>query len=127
MIFCCKTFAEKTIESKGRKYDQLKRKYDQLERKYDQLERSRSMNQSKDEPFGRQPKPVTVTITGDDPRDVEYWVSDLAHRAEFKGDQVQRIHPSSFIIHPRAMDPEPVMVLDRMDLRPGAVNLVRRM
>ena len=62
------------------------------------------MNQPKDEPFGRQPKPVTVAITGDDPRDVEYWVRELSRRAEFKGDQTQRIHPSSFIIHPRAVN-----------------------
>ena len=57
-----------------------------------------------DEPFGRQPKPVTVAITGDDPRDVAYWVRELSKRAEFKGDTAQRIHPSSFIIHPRAVN-----------------------
>ena len=57
-----------------------------------------------DEPFGRQPKPVTVSVTGDDPRDVEYWVRLLGGHAGFKGDQIQRIHPSSFIIYPRAVN-----------------------
>lgn len=56
------------------------------------------------DPFPRQPKSVTVTVEGNDPRDVEYWVAELARRAEFKGDQAQRIHPSSFIIHPRAVN-----------------------
>jgi len=88
MIFYGKTFAEKTLEAKGRKYDQLKR----------------SHSMPKDDPFPRQPKSVTVSITGDDPRDVEYWVRELLAKAEFKGDSAQRIHPSSFIIHPRAVN-----------------------
>lgn len=59
---------------------------------------------SENEPFGRQPKSVTVTVEGNDPRDVAYWVNELSRRAEFKDDQVQRIHPSAFIIHPRAVN-----------------------
>jgi hypothetical protein len=55
-------------------------------------------------PFPRQPKPVTVTIEGDDPRDVAYWVETLARHAEFKDDQTQRIHSSAFIIYPRAVN-----------------------
>lgn len=59
------------------------------------------------EPFGRQPQPVTVRLDGD-PRDVEYWARELARRAEFKGDNVQRNVPGDggtvFIIHPRAVN-----------------------
>lgn len=58
-----------------------------------------------DEPFGRQPKPVTIRIEGDDSRDVEYWLRDLARRAEFKGDYVQRnVVRDGFIIYPRAVN-----------------------
>lgn len=55
-------------------------------------------------PFPRQPKPVTVTLEGDDPRDVAYWTDILARRAEFKDDQVQKIHQNGFIIYPRAVN-----------------------
>lgn len=55
-------------------------------------------------PFPRQPKPVTVTIEGDDPRDVAFWSDVFFRRAEYKGDMAQRLHPSSFIIHPRAVN-----------------------
>lgn len=61
-----------------------------------------------DEPFGRQPQPVTVTVKGE-PEDVQYWLRDLMRRAEFKGDMVQ---PGVFIdsfeaqfkIYPRAVN-----------------------
>jgi len=62
-----------------------------------------------DEPFGRQPKPVTVRFEGE-PEDVSYWLGQLARRAEFKGDVVHRyvkggrfLH-DGFTIYPRAVN-----------------------
>lgn len=55
-----------------------------------------------DEPFGRQPEPVKITLSGD-PRDCEYWLYQLMRRAEFKGDLAVRHTPSFvFTIYPRA-------------------------
>lgn len=52
--------------------------------------------------FGRQPKPVKVTVSGE-PQDVAYWRQYLAQRAAFKGDQV--VHADdSFIVYPRAVN-----------------------
>lgn len=59
-----------------------------------------------DEPFGRQPKKVTIRIDGE-PEDVAYWTRELARRAEFKGDAVQHIKVgvgTMFAIHPRAIN-----------------------
>jgi hypothetical protein len=64
-----------------------------------------------DEPFGRQPKPVTVLISGEQ-IDVDYWYRDLRRRAEFKGDATGDIAhvtgvdkgASCFIIYPRAVN-----------------------
>ena len=56
-----------------------------------------------DEPFGRQPKPLKVTLDGEGP-DVDYWMRELMRRAEFKGDMVQQKHGNIFIIHPRAVN-----------------------
>ena len=61
-----------------------------------------------DEPFGRQPLPVTVTIKGE-PEDVQYWLRDLMRRAGFKGDLVQGLpfvdsFEAQFKIHPRAVN-----------------------
>lgn len=56
-----------------------------------------------DEPFGRQPQPVTVTIEGEWP-DINYWLRQLSNRAEFKGDMVQSISVNSFKIYPRAVN-----------------------
>lgn len=56
----------------------------------------------KDEPFGRQPKPVKVLLTGED-IDVRYWINELAKRAEFKGDVVMREF-NYFTIFPRAVN-----------------------
>ena len=53
--------------------------------------------------FGRQPKPVTVSFSGD-AEDVAYWRIALARCAEFKGDTVQRIDERSFVIYPRAVN-----------------------
>ncbi len=56
-----------------------------------------------DDPFGRQPQPVTVTLDGD-PKDVSYWLHKLKRRAEFKGDQVECHSPNIFTIYPRAVN-----------------------
>jgi len=56
------------------------------------------------EPFGRQPKPVIVTIDGEQV-DVFYWLGKLGSYSEFKGDSV--IHESGknrFHIYPRAVN-----------------------
>ena len=59
------------------------------------------------EPFGRQPQPVSVELVGDQ-TDVDYWLRELSRRAEFKGDMVQRIHygagRAGFKIFPRAVN-----------------------
>lgn len=65
-----------------------------------------------DEPFGRQPKPIKVRVTGENAYDVITWARLLATRAEFKGDQVQ-LGPGwhdvcdstkEFTIYPRAVN-----------------------
>lgn len=55
------------------------------------------------EPFGRQPKPVLVTLSGD-LEDVQYWKRELMRRAEFKGDLVQGLGAGMFKIYPRAVN-----------------------
>lgn len=56
--------------------------------------------------FGRQPKPVTVILDGEQP-DVDYWLRELMRRAEFKGDVAQK-QPTNvgaaFRIYPRAVN-----------------------
>lgn len=60
-----------------------------------------------DEPFGRQPQPVTVQLSGDS-RDVDYWQRELMRKAEFMGDQAQLISCGAgvtvFKIYPRAVN-----------------------
>lgn len=63
---------------------------------------------TENEPFGRQPMPVKITIEGADPRDVDYWYRQLTRSAEFKGDMTQT-EPGepmkhTFTIHPRAVN-----------------------
>lgn len=58
---------------------------------------------SQDEPFGRQPQPVVVTLTGES-QDINYWAQELARRAQFKGDVVVFKHANIFTIHPRAVN-----------------------
>lgn len=53
--------------------------------------------------FGRQPKPVSVLITGQN-EDVDYWMRELMRRAEFKGDTVQKFGSQKFMIYPRAVN-----------------------
>jgi hypothetical protein len=64
------------------------------------------------EPFERQPKPVTVVVTGET-QDVMYWARELARRGESHGDMVQMgpgYHESGkpstkeFTIYPRAVN-----------------------
>lgn len=57
-----------------------------------------------DEPFGRQPQPVHVAITGSEQIDVNYWMNQLMQRAEFKGDSVQKGAGNTFHIYPRAVN-----------------------
>lgn len=64
-----------------------------------------------DEPFGRQPKPITVTITGEY-AEVHAWYIYLKHRAEYKGDATQgyvgewvnEVYQRKFTIFPRAVN-----------------------
>lgn len=56
-----------------------------------------------DEPFGRQPQTVVVTLQGE-LEDVNYWMGQLRQRAEFKGDTTNRLTPNSFAIHHRAVN-----------------------
>lgn len=63
---------------------------------------------SVDEPFGRQPEPVKVHISGKR-EDVLYWFNQLMNRAEFKGDMTQPdtvrdANSMSFTIYPRAVN-----------------------
>lgn len=55
------------------------------------------------EPFGRQPQPVNVQLHGDT-IDVDYWMTVLMRRAEFKGDLVAKITHTMFRIYPRAVN-----------------------
>lgn len=60
-------------------------------------------------PFGRQPKPITITLVGER-EDIEYWGRELMRRAEFKGDSVERqkyledLNEVIFKIYPRAIN-----------------------
>lgn len=56
-----------------------------------------------DEPFGRQPQPVSVLLTGDI-LDVDYWMRQFMQRAEFKGDVAQKRDNFSFVVYPRAVN-----------------------
>lgn len=60
-----------------------------------------------DEPFGRQPLPVIVTVEGDK-RDATFWANLLKARAEYKGDLVDWWAATegsmSFKIYPRAVN-----------------------
>lgn len=56
-----------------------------------------------DEPFGRQPRPVKVTIDGDQ-IDVDFWLRALMNRGESSGDMTQKINQRCFMIYPRAVN-----------------------
>jgi hypothetical protein len=59
------------------------------------------------DPFGRQPLPVTVTLTGDDV-DVQVWISRLHRYADMSGPDVSGVTSvegaASFTIYPRAVN-----------------------
>lgn len=55
-----------------------------------------------EEPFGRQPQPVTVTILGD-LRDVDTYLRKIARYIEGQGDNVQRMG-NQIKIYPRAIN-----------------------
>jgi len=56
-----------------------------------------------DEPFGRQLKPVLVSLRGE-PQDINYWIMKLKTAAEFKGDATMYHPPNEFTIYPRAVN-----------------------
>ena len=59
------------------------------------------------QPFGRQPQPVRVTIAGTHPDDVAYWKRELMRLAQFGGDMVQEggtDYGNDFMIYPRAVN-----------------------
>jgi hypothetical protein len=55
-----------------------------------------------DEPFGRQPEPVLVSVTGD-MRDVEYWITQLRRYAEGRCGSTERMG-NQFKIYPQAVN-----------------------
>jgi hypothetical protein len=55
------------------------------------------------EPFGRQPKPVSITLTGD-LRDVEHYMQVLRRAAEHSGDNTSQLSDCEFTIYPRAVN-----------------------
>lgn len=56
------------------------------------------------EPFGRQPQPVTVTLSGD-PRDYDYYIGRLRTSIDNNhGDQTVLLHKNAFKIYPRAVN-----------------------
>lgn len=61
------------------------------------------------EPFGRQPRPVTITISGTDDRDILEWVRRLKKGCEYKGDDTSQTRhvknvSAEFTIYPRAVN-----------------------
>lgn len=64
---------------------------------------------SENEPFGRQPLPVTITISGTDDRDINEWTRRLIKGCEYKGDMTSTIRrvkdrTAEFTIYPRAVN-----------------------
>lgn len=57
-----------------------------------------------DEPFGRQRKPVTVTLSGE-PIDIDYYIRQLRAAIDNPhGDHTVRAAPHKFVIYPRAVN-----------------------
>ncbi len=54
--------------------------------------------------FGRQPKPVTITITGDDDIDVAYWLKRFVQVAKSGGNDARKFNGFCFRIYPRAVN-----------------------
>lgn len=57
-----------------------------------------------DEPFGRQPQPVQIVVTGKEAADVVYWVRHIKRACEFKGDLVEQQGSTQLTIYPRAVN-----------------------
>lgn len=56
-----------------------------------------------DEPFGRQPLPVTILFAGEQ-IDIDYWSAHIKRAISFKGDLFERISATEFRIYPRAVN-----------------------
>lgn len=56
-----------------------------------------------DEPFGRQPMPVKVTLAGES-IDVNYWTSILIRYIESQGPITIKQHGNIFTIYPHAVN-----------------------
>lgn len=61
------------------------------------------------EPFGRQPRPVTINIQGTDDRDILEWERRLKRGCEYKGDATSgtkyvKDKSAEFTIYPRAVN-----------------------
>ncbi len=54
--------------------------------------------------FGRQPKPVTIIVNGDDKIDVDYWMRRFIMIAQSSGDDVTKFNHRCFRIYPRAVN-----------------------
>jgi hypothetical protein len=58
---------------------------------------------NEDEPFGRQPRPVRVTLTGSG-EDIDYWFQVFKRRVESMGDNIVQKHRNVFTIYPHAVN-----------------------
>lgn len=56
------------------------------------------------EPFGRQPQPVQIVVTGKEAEDVVFWVRHIKRACEFKGDLVEQRGFTQLTIYPRAVN-----------------------
>ena len=57
-----------------------------------------------DEPFGRQPQPVRIVVTGNEAADVVFWVRHIKRACEFKDDLVEQQGSAQLIVYPRAVN-----------------------
>lgn len=57
-----------------------------------------------DEPFGRQPKPVQIVVTGKEAEDVVFWVRHIKLACEFKGDRVEQHGSTQLTVYPCAVN-----------------------
>lgn len=57
-----------------------------------------------DEPFGRQPQPVKIVVTGKEAVDVVYWMRIIKYACEFKGDLIEQQGATQLTIYPRAVN-----------------------
>ena len=58
---------------------------------------------SDNEPFGRQPQPITVSVSGHDQRDVDEAIRKFIRVADSAGDNAER-RGNMFKIYPRAVN-----------------------